>query len=118
MKRASFFLVPFAFLISSTAISQTSLNQQEPDFSFEDSNRNTTITYQLIPVSNNSWGYDIYIDERLTIHQPIIPGISGNEGFKTQTDAKKVAELVISKMRMGEMPPRISIDELKKLRII
>ena len=52
------------------------------------------------------------------IHQTSAPGLPGNEGFKTKTDAEKVAQLVIDKIEKGEMPPTISIDEIKKLNAI
>ena len=52
------------------------------------------------------------------IHQTSAPALSGNEGFKTKEDASKVAALAIGKIRKGEMPPTISIDEMKKLKVI
>ena len=52
------------------------------------------------------------------IHQTSAPAVSGNEGFKTKEDATKVALLVIEKIRKGEMPPTISIDEMKKLNVL
>ena len=42
----------------------------------------------------------------------------GNEGFKTKADAEKVAQLVIDKIRKGEMPPTVTIKEMKKLKVI
>lgn len=50
------------------------------------------------------------------IHQPAIPGIPGNEGFKTKEAAQKVADLVVNKIKKGEMPPSVTIEELKKLK--
>jgi hypothetical protein len=44
--------------------------------------------------------------------------LPGNEGFKTKEAAAKVAELVISKMKKGEMPPSITIEELKAINAI
>lgn len=76
------------------------------------------ITYQVIPSSNQTWGYNVYTNKKLIIHQPVIPGISGNEGFKTKEGASKVAELVIKKMKRGEMPPTITKEELQKLNAI
>ena len=52
------------------------------------------------------------------IHQTSAPALPGNEGFKTKKDASKIALLVIDKIRKGEMPPTISIDEMKKLNVI
>ena len=52
------------------------------------------------------------------IHQTSAPALPSNEGFKTKDDATKVALLVIEKIKKGEMPPTISIDEMKKLNVI
>ncbi|MBK7149555.1 MAG: DUF4907 domain-containing protein [Bacteroidetes bacterium] len=42
----------------------------------------------------------------------------GHEGFKTKETAAKVAELVISKMKEGLMPPTVTEEELKKLKAL
>ena len=41
----------------------------------------------------------------------------GNEGFKTKADASKVAQLVIGKIKKGEMPPTVTIEEMQKLKV-
>jgi hypothetical protein len=61
--------------------------------------KNAGYLYTIIPTVNNTWGYDIYLQNRLYIHQPGVPGLPGNEGFKTKTDAKKAARLVIGKIK-------------------
>ena len=76
------------------------------------------LTYQIIHASNNTFGYDVCAQDRLIIHQSSIPALPGNEGFKTKDDAEKVALLVIDKIRKGEMPPTVSVEELKKLGVI
>lgn len=78
---------------------------------------NKILTYQIIDAPNNTFCYDIYADGRLMIHQTSIPGLPGNEGFKTKDDAIKVAEMVVYKIRNGEMPPTVSIDEMKSLHL-
>jgi hypothetical protein len=83
-----------------------------------DAFKNSSITYKLIPGINNTWGYDILVDKMLKIHQPSIPGLPGNEGFKTKAGAIRVARLVIDKMKNGEMPPAITTEEMKKLNAI
>lgn len=104
------------FLLSSIEEANTyKIKAQETFFSYL---TNSNITYEIIPSINNTWGYDIFIDNKKIIHQPSIPGLPGNEGFKTKEDAQIVAELVVNKIKKGEMPPSISIDELKTLRII
>ena len=52
------------------------------------------------------------------IIQDQIPGSTKMETFKTKEDATKVALLVIEKIKKGEMPPTISIDEMKTLNVI
>ena len=89
-------------------------SEQKTDFPSGEAFKNAIITYQIIPGINNTWGYDILIDNRLTIHQPSIPSLPGNEGFKTKEGAEKVAKLVIKKMKKGEMPPSIDAKEMKK----
>ena len=59
----------------------------------------TQYTYVITPVTNNTWCYDIFQDEKLLIHQTSIPGIPGNVGFKTKSAAEKVALLVIEKLK-------------------
>lgn len=76
---------------------------------------NSKITYQIIPAANKTWCYDIIADGKMIIHQPSVPGLSGNEGFKTKTVAQKVAGLVIQKIKMGAMPPSITKAEMQKV---
>ena len=79
---------------------------------------NTKLTYKIIDAPKHTYGYDVFADGRLMIHQTSVPALPGNEGFKTKEDATKVALLVIEKIKKGEMPPTISIDEMKKLKVI
>ena len=102
------------------SIARNSLNPLPDSQSAVASNDTLTeeISYQLIPGINNTWGYDILVDKRISIHQTTPPGMPGNEGFKTKAGAESVAKLVISKMQKGEMPPSITVDEMKKLKAI
>ena len=75
-------------------------------------------SFVIIPSLNKTWGYDIYQDKHLFIHQPVIPGLPGNEGFKTKAAADTVARLVIGKIKKGEMPPVVTVEELKKIKAI
>ena len=79
---------------------------------------NSKLTYKITDAPNYSYRYDVSADGRLMIHQSSVPALSGNEGFRTKEDAAKVALLVIEKIKKGEMPPTISIDEMKKLKVI
>jgi hypothetical protein len=79
---------------------------------------NTKLTYKIIDAPKHTYCYDVFADGRLMIHQTSAPALPGNEGFKTKEDATKVALLVIDKIKKGEMPPTISIDEMKKVKVI
>ena len=76
--------------------------------------KNKFVTYQIIPSNGTTYGF---IDSKLKIHQTTIPGRAGVNGFKTETDAKKVAELAVNKIISGQMPPTISQKEIEKLLI-
>ena len=72
------------------------------------------ITYFVIKVPEDRFGYSIFIDGQMYIEQKTIPAIQGNIGFATKEDAEKIAKLVIQKIRDGELPPTISPAELTK----
>ena len=75
-------------------------------------------SYKIIEVPGNKFGYNIFADDRLMISQTTIPAMPGNDGFKTKRGAEAVAELVIDKIKKGQMPPTVEIDEMKKLKAI
>ena len=83
-----------------------------------DTTATQSITYKIINSINNTFGYSIYINNKLKVYQPNIPGLPGNNGFKTKDDADKVARLVVDKIKKGETPPSVTPDELKKLNVI
>jgi hypothetical protein len=49
----------------------------------------------------------------MCIHQNSIPGVAGINGFTTIEKAEKVAQLVVTKIQNGEMPPTVSLEEMK-----
>jgi len=117
------FIVAFLFcgLITSQAQSQVQLQseqQQNASFPAAYAYKHSAVTYKLIPGINGTWGYDILVDKKMKIHQPSVPGLPGNDGFKTKDGAEKTAKLVIDKMKKGEMPPTITVEELKQLNAI
>lgn len=112
-------IVTLVILISGMAFSYAQTQaQQKAAFPSGETTKNTNITAKVIPSINNTWGYDISVGDKLMIHQLNIPGMPGNEGFKTQKAAQKVAYLVIGKMKKGEMPPSVTKEEMKKLKVI
>lgn len=79
---------------------------------------NTRLTHKIIDAPGKTYGYDIYADGRLMIHQSSTPGMAGNKGFSKKADAEKVAQLVTSKIKKGEMPPTVTVEEMQKLKVI
>jgi len=67
--------------------------------------------------TDKGWGYDIYLNEKKYIHQTTIPSVPGTVGFSSKKDAEKVGNLVIDKINRNEMPPSVTPEELKKLKI-
>lgn len=74
------------------------------------------ITYQITPGKNDGYGYRIYVDNQLYILQDEIPALPGLASFKSEADARKVAELMISKMETEQLPT-VTREELKALGI-
>ncbi len=77
-------------------------------------------TFQIQDSSGKfrGWGYDVYVDRQKRIHQPIIPGIPGNNAFKTESEARRTGYFVISKMNENGGLPTVSINDLDSLGII
>jgi hypothetical protein len=64
--------------------------------------------------SGNGWGYDILQGKRIIIHQPYMPGISGDVAFTNKNSAKKTGLLVMKKLQKKESPT-INKDELNDI---
>jgi len=93
--------------------------KEENDFAtVNNSYKDAGIVSVIIPAESNTFGYDIYVNGAVIIHQPSRPGLPGNSGFTSEEDAMKVAELVIKKIRNNEMPPTVTIEELRMLGVL
>src|SRR5262245_52368708 len=77
----------------------------------------TKLKYKVFQGSNG-WGYDILNDSALLVHQPIIPGVMGNNGFASSAYAEKTAAFVINKIKHGVFPPTVTNHELDSLGVI
>ncbi len=64
------------------------------------------------------WGYTIAVDGKKTINQPSIPGLQGNNGFKTKEQALKTANFVIYKIQHNSFPPSVTPKELDSLGVL
>ncbi|MEM7486058.1 MAG: DUF4907 domain-containing protein [Bacteroidota bacterium] len=59
------------------------------------------------------WGYKVFRNDKLLIHQKNIPAIEGNQTFLTADDAEKVGRLVIKKINQEEIPIITRMDLMK-----
>lgn len=118
--RSLFLLLLFCTLIFHTKSQNAPVSPTKKDANFPkgESLKKTAITYKIIDAPNKTFGYDIFSDGKLLIHQPSIPGMSGNLGFKSRQSAEKVAQLIVKKVKNGEMPPTVDENELRKLNAI
>lgn len=57
------------------------------------------------------WGYDLYVNDTVYIHQEYMPAVPGRKGFETEADARKIGTLAMNKMAYSRFPV-ISISEL------
>ena len=63
------------------------------------------VLVELRPIQTpKGWGYDILTDGRIFIHQPIIPAIPGDTGFRTKEDALAVGQKVLAQVMAGKLP--------------
>ncbi len=66
-------------------------------------------------IDSSGWGYDVYNNEKLIIHQPNIPAVDGNITFKTKENAQKTAELVLEKLKKNIFPPSLTKEEVERV---
>lgn len=78
----------------------------------------STYTFKIIQNPNHTYGYDVYASGKLLIHQPTIPAVAGTTGFITKNAAEAVAGLVLKKIQKGEMPPTVTVEEMRKLNAL
>ncbi len=76
-----------------------------------------TLTYVITNVPNGTFGYDILSNGKLFVRQQNIPGQPGTSGCATRGDAENLAQLIISKIKQGMMPPTVTKEELNALSI-
>lgn len=88
-----------------------------PGKTVTDSIPHIRLNYKIVANSDHSYGYDIFVNGTLRIHQPVIPGAMGMKGFHRKADARKVAGLAIKKIQYGFIPPTITPRELDSLKI-
>jgi hypothetical protein len=104
-------------LISGFKVGVTTLPLNKEQLIPTDTVPHMAMHYEILTNKDSSYGYDVYVNGKLLVRQPSIPGMAGAKGFLRKADAKKVATLVIKKIQQGLMPPTIVKRELDSLKI-
>ena len=66
---------------------------------------------------DGGFGYQIFSGDKLLIQQEFIPAVKGRKPFNSAKDARRVALLVIEKIR-NRTNPRISLAEITDLDVV
>jgi hypothetical protein len=54
--------------------------------------------------SEQGWGYNILYNNKLIIHQPYIPSVSGQIAFGDKSSARKTGQLMVKKLKNKQSP--------------
>lgn len=65
---------------------------------------------------NGGWGYKVVVNGHTYIYQDVIPGLQGNQVFKSKEDALKVGQRVVYKLVHHQLPA-ITAQELIAMQI-
>ena len=110
-------LAVIVVLFVATVLFTSCHSEKSKNIQQEGSNKETTTTVETF-VSGDGWGYEIKIKGKTKIKQSYIPAIEGNLPFASETEARKVGELVLAKMRKkGKGLPAVTTQELDSLKI-
>lgn len=114
--RGIYFLLILIHFFSCSNNNDNKADSDEPVL--ETINKKVNIDIKVFQNKDMSgYGYDIILDGHLYVHQPNVPALPGNNGFKSEAKAKSVAELVAFKIKNNIMPPTISVSELDSLGV-
>jgi hypothetical protein len=72
-------------------------------------------------VSENAeigWGYQLFKEGKLMIDQKHIPAIQGEQGFSSKEKAEITGSYILRKIKNGEFPPTVSVQELDSLGVL
>ncbi|MCE9540384.1 MAG: DUF4907 domain-containing protein [Bacteroidetes bacterium] len=122
----NFVLFFFTFLLFSSCDSPNHKNGSDPSQSNTGSSTSApsngmelkTFEVKDSKGISQGWGYDIYVNGKKIIHQPIMPAVPGNNSFKTENDAQKVGSFAVDKMLREGALPTILIKELDSLGVL
>ena len=71
--------------------------------------------YYIINNEAGGYGYCVLVNGHVYVWQTSIPGRKGIKGFAKKEYADRCAQLVVEKLKAGEMPPTLTEADLKKI---
>ena len=126
-----FFLVIAIFLLSNCSNNEKTKGSEHTDSLVNNRKDSSITTKELIPVVAdgityeiktfgnepplNGFGYDIFLNQKVYVHQPNIPAVQGNNGFSSEESARKTALFVLFKIKNHIMPPSVEVRELDSI---
>jgi hypothetical protein len=105
-------------VVNPDTVSQSKVIEKKPKKKSNNAYDAYKIEVRTFQEGTQGWGYDILLNGEPHIHQPHIPAVSGNQGFKSEAAARKAANLIVWKMKHNIMPPSISTEELDSLGVL
>lgn len=115
----------FLFLLFTILISNFSCrNKSEKNIKKENGEVIVTDRYpddiktQAIRNADSSWGFTIYVNGKIYVHQKEIPLPESSSGFNSEGDALSVAGLIVNKLKKHISPETITRSELESLGIV
>ena len=62
------------------------------------------------------WGYDVFVNDTIFIHQQQMPAVEGMRGFTSEAEASKVADLIVQRIKNHQLPT-VYLRDLDSLHI-
>jgi hypothetical protein len=75
-------------------------------------------TMEVTENAEFGWGYQLFKDGKLMIDQKHIPAIQGEQGFSSKENAEITGNYILQKIKNGEFPPTVSLQELDSLEVL
>lgn len=67
---------------------------------------------------DNGWGYQLFEEKQLLIHQEHIPSIPGVKGFSSREKAEIAANFILKEVEKGVFPPTVTPKILDSLGVL
>ncbi len=113
MKKALKYLLIFEIIVFGVLVGNYFL-EKETEFDYY--SKYYRVKVKELSDNDNGWYYEIYRGNNLLIKQKNIPGLSGNQYFKSNFQAKKIAVLVVNKLERNILP-NVTREELDSCNI-